>query len=314
MEVRHYKQGDEDAILELFRLSFGKELSKEVWSWRYDNNPFYDKKIISLMWDGEVLAGHYAISPVEIKHNGNIYLTALSMTTMTHPSYRGKGIFPILAKSVYDKAFNNHSVSLIWGFPNNNSHYGFVKKLNWADYLHIPMLSLSNFDRLGAVQIEGFEIDDFSNWNLEAKITSSSGYMGINKTSRYMNWRFIENPTTKYAAFSLGKDSGEFLIYKKYINTSSQNKEVDIVDFNIIPDKNTTFQYINQLLARLQGEKIEKVNIWVPLNSLNYQFFELIGFTPGEPVTYFGGLENPKRNSGLQPSNWSFSMCYSDVF
>lgn len=97
MEIRDYKPGDEKQILKLFEYSFGKKLPEEYWHWRFIDNP--QKQImIKLMWDKEILAGHYAVSPIEMIVHGEKILTALSMTTMTHPDYIGKGIFTQLAK------------------------------------------------------------------------------------------------------------------------------------------------------------------------------------------------------------------------
>jgi len=93
MEVKKYQPGDETKIIQLFNLCFNQEMSLEVWNWRFLNNPFTKEIFVHLMWEGEDLVGHYAVSPVNMLVNGEELKTALSMTTMTHPDYGGEGNF-----------------------------------------------------------------------------------------------------------------------------------------------------------------------------------------------------------------------------
>ena len=126
MEIRGYQAGDEEKIYELFKMAFKKEIVPDFWKWRFLDNPFHKEPFIDLMWDGDTLAGHYAVSPIGMKVNGESVLTALSMTTMTNPNYGGQGIFPKLADSIYKK-LTDVNVQYVWGFPNMNSHYSFIK-------------------------------------------------------------------------------------------------------------------------------------------------------------------------------------------
>ena len=98
MEIRPFSPGDEVHILNLFEASFGKKMSPMFWDWRYRANPFISNIMIHMMWDDEVLAGHYAVSPVQMLVEGNSQMTALSMTTMTHPAYSGRSTFIVPLK------------------------------------------------------------------------------------------------------------------------------------------------------------------------------------------------------------------------
>ena len=93
-------------------------MSLDFWNWRFRENPFSDKEMISLMWDNDTLAGHYAVSPAAMIFDQQPALTALSMTTMTHPEYGGRGIFTQLANHLYDEIYREHQVKMVWGFPN----------------------------------------------------------------------------------------------------------------------------------------------------------------------------------------------------
>jgi Acetyltransferase (GNAT) domain len=78
-------------------------------------------------------AAFYGVYPCFVNYNGRIILAAQSGDTMTHPAYQGKGLFIKLALMTYDYVKNN-GVKFVFGFPNENSYYGFVKKLNWQHF------------------------------------------------------------------------------------------------------------------------------------------------------------------------------------
>ena len=132
LTIKSYEEGDENDILDLFETVFKQKLNIENWRWRFRDNPA-GKHFIKLMWDKDKLVGHYAISPTIMRVDEQDVFTALSLTTMTHPDYAGKGIFKQLSSSLYEDLENNYNCKAIWGFPNNNSHYGFVKRLDWSN-------------------------------------------------------------------------------------------------------------------------------------------------------------------------------------
>ena len=140
MDVRAYAPGDEAAILRLFDRSFGKPLPEAFWRWRFLDDP-HGAPMIELAWDGDVLAAHYAVSPTSIAVEGERRVASLSMTTMTDPDYRGHGLFGQLATRLYERLAGVGHVA-VFGFPNAQSHRGFIRDLGWQDVHEIPMLRL----------------------------------------------------------------------------------------------------------------------------------------------------------------------------
>ncbi len=116
-------------ILELFELSFGSTLNEDVWQWAYIDNVFGDP-IVSLYYEDSLLVGHYAVIPYFLKSEEQICKAVLSMTTMVHPNFRGRGFFTSQAQEVYDVC-KERNFDLVFGFPNKNSTHGFEKKLDW---------------------------------------------------------------------------------------------------------------------------------------------------------------------------------------
>ena len=317
MEIRQYKDGDEYSILDLFLKSFGKPLSLDIWNWRYANNPFTEEKMIYLMWDDDVLAGHYAISPVEMNIFGSINLTGLSMTTMTHPDYGGKGIFTNLAGELYRFVSQKYGVEAVWGFPNLNSHYGFIKKLEWKDIAVVHNLSLyySNNLKIGLHDYYvGKSIED-----VHVNKLNNNTKVSVNKTKDYLQWRYFTNPSNKYFVLEV-EDQSEwnFVVIKVFDSFNVKGKkEIDVLEIGVGDDINSIRNVISAIMKFCHDNKLDwlRFNIWMAIFDSRHSLLERLGFVLDSPLTMLGYRA---FTNGVTPmenfSNWDISMGASDVY
>ncbi len=285
------------------------------------NNPV-SKPMIKLMWDGETLAGHYAVSPVELIVNGDVSLTSLSMTTMTHPDYAGRGIFTTLAESLYKTIQEKFNVTAVWGFPNRNSHYGFIKNLKWKDLAAIPTLKLEvESFRRGSDEnievIENFTTSHYSSFlsNLRKDVVS------VNRTKEYLEWRYVNNPSNKYIIFEVDvEDERYYAVAKTFLTSTSLDKvtEIDIVELCVPTDVELIRSLVSKVLSYYEAKNttmITSVNLWLSQNDPKYIMAEKLGFTMEKPITYFGirSLESKEKHFETI-HNWQFSMGDSDIY
>jgi GNAT superfamily N-acetyltransferase len=75
----------------------------------------------------------YGVYPCLIEFQGKKYLVAQSGDTMTHSKHVGKGLFTKLAQKTYEYCKEN-GFHLVFGFPNENSFPGFIKRLGWSHF------------------------------------------------------------------------------------------------------------------------------------------------------------------------------------
>lgn len=126
-ELLSYYEG----ISSLFDSSFGKPLDRELWTWAYQNNPFGEPIVSIAVCDGKVV-GHYAVIAMDLENENSKLKGYLSMTTMVDVEYRKLGLFKTLAEMVYERIENLKDPAVVFGFPNDNSTPGFIKKLGWT--------------------------------------------------------------------------------------------------------------------------------------------------------------------------------------
>lgn len=315
MRITDYKEGDEIQILALFKLAFKKEMSMEFWNWRYKQNPYDSDLKIKLMWDGDLLVGHYAVSPLYLKINNQICHAAISMTTMTHPNYMGKGIFKTLATELYNDLEINSDYRLIWGFPNTNSHYAFIKNLNWLDINSIPMLTLSdsNFEKFNQIEYQIINLFTEEHANILNSMNHDTE-TSVYKSVEYLNWRYIANPSYTYYSVSAKTDPKSFIIFKIY--NSNNNFEIDILEIGSLTFEDSFIKLIEAILSYTKHNnlKINNINLWWSIFNRNYQTIEKLNFTMNTPITYLAYRPLKSLKSDIQHNKWQFSLGDSDVF
>ena len=305
-----------DEILALFKDTFNREMSLDYWEWRYDKGPI-DEKYIKLMWAGKKLVGHYAIFPVYLRLNNEILKTGFSMTTMTSPLYRGKGIFITLARSLYEDNFNN--LNIIWGFPNENSIHGFRKYLGWKYLSDINMLllKLDEFKNVKSNKFDNIVETDYFNKDYNDLIYSMSEKYKVivNKDSSYFNWRYFSNPINKYYLYEYREDNELIGYCVCKLFKIDKHLEGDIVD--IFCNNEESFK----LIVFYSLQKMKKLgciyaNTW--MMDIKYrQILYNIGFQETNRITHFGlklNSDNPNNETLLDFKNWYITMGDSDVF
>lgn len=314
LKSRSYRLGEEDKILKLFADSFGQALQKDVWSWRFQDNPA-GPGIIELSWDDEVLAAHYAVTPVILSINGADYLSGLSGTTMTHPHYRGRGLFPLLAEHTYTR-MNQSGFVMIWGFPNALSHRGFVRYLGWQDIHEIPVfrLLLSKMPSIPSPSPRVVELSSFDSRfdQLWDQVRSEYGVIA-RRDFHQLRWRYQQNPSEHYRilAYIDNQDLLGYAVFKRY------RKEVQVVDILTHATLNIGMPLFFTVIQLALEESAASVGLWLNASHPLHLALEKVGFRNSEPITYFGGKLLPSDPLGtdiVDYRNWYLTMGDSDVF
>jgi hypothetical protein len=314
MIIKDYKPGDENAILELFELVFGKPMSAKYWNWRFNKNPL-NKIMIKLMWDDSKLVGHYAVSPVMLDYEKQYVLTGLSMTTMTHPDYAGRGIFQQLSENLYKDISTKDNVTAVWGFPNNNSHRGFIKNLAWKDLTTMPMM-FCNTQKLKAKENADItQLNQFTDVHANIYVDCFSNYkIKVKRDTNFLTWRYIDNPENDYYIIEIEKGEKGFVVCKEYMtDNAEEKKQIDIIDWCVPNNEDLTKNIMQHLVYLFPSEKYSQYNIWMPIQDERHLYFEKLGFVNSLPITYWGVCMF-KNDVFTNANDWWIQLGDSDVY
>ncbi|PWF48925.1 GNAT family N-acetyltransferase [Massilia glaciei] len=294
----------------LFLTSFGRAIAPGYLDWRYCDND-QERQLFALERGGAGLAASYSAFPVELEWNGKRYSSAMSMTTMTHPAWRGKGLFPKLAGELYAEAARQ-GVAAIWGFPNNSSHPAFVGKLGWSDIYEIPTMALA----LGAIDAQQFALDGAvardDQFSLDYTDLPSDGLIRVRRTPAYLRWRYARNPVNDYQTYVLAPNGivSSFVVTKKY------GDGVDLVDIQG-RDPRETALLLSHIVKSSHAAGMRQLSCWAPAHHAVHLLLARLGFENTAPVTYFGArrlIAAALPDGWSDYKNWYVQMGDSDVF
>ncbi len=119
--IRPFEEGDEEGVLSLWRAAFGREFPRDVWRWKYMDNPFGRLFMLCVTEDGLPVAA-YASLPYRARWNGRDVLLAHPVDSMSHPEYRGsvggrKGLFVRTVHRFLDVYAGPDAAVFVYGFP-----------------------------------------------------------------------------------------------------------------------------------------------------------------------------------------------------
>lgn len=208
-------------ILSLFKEAFGSELSGALWDWAYQQNPA-GAAYVSLCFDGDNLAGHYAVIPIILENEGKPVKGALSMTTMVGKNYQGKGLFTQQAEKVYN-TLKADDTRMVIGFPNKNSAPGFKKRLAWQVMDHSRVVKLTGQDIKSNPQIR--------------EMLCREGAFSLNLSEEYLQWR-LKKPASAYTKVNDGLIIKAFEGMQDIVYLTTQGIDAldDVAEYNIFID------------------------------------------------------------------------------
>jgi GNAT superfamily N-acetyltransferase len=134
--VREAGPGDFGLIRDLYRAVRGANRPEAYDRWRYLASP-YGSAPGTLAVAGDRAVGFYVLWPAPLAVGASEIAGAQSMDTMTHPDFRGQGIFVALAQACFEIA-RGRGMRLLYGFPNRESFPGFVRRLDWTHAGDVP--------------------------------------------------------------------------------------------------------------------------------------------------------------------------------
>lgn len=303
-----------DAFARLFEICFDRRADTAALAWRYLDTPDGDALYVNLaIEDGEMVA-NYSASPFTLRTPRGAAPALLSMTTMTHPRCKGRGLFPTLAEELYAAAADA-GCAIVMGFPNPVSHLPFVEKLGWSDVYEIPTFTLV-VDPAVAVAGDAAVRDDAFALALEEPAWLSGLFRGDRRRER-LQWRFADNPAHRYQRWCLVEHGRAH----SHVVTKRFGEQLDVVDF-VPRDADAAASLLGAVLAFAAANGATQLNAWLPPHAPHRRRLERLGFRPGGPVTYFGlrrlhgvAADADAGDAALRDHrNWFIQMSDSDVY
>lgn len=351
--VRTYKEGDEMGILDLWKAVYpDREYDWEKWlrwwHWLYKENPA-GQCWICMANDGGKIAGQTAVIPIVIKIGTMNVLSSQEVDAMTHPDYRGQGMYKCLALRAYSEAAKS-GVHTRFQFPNDASYPIGTKKLDWIKmpnmnimlkvfnwnsalklkvnnlYLRIIIATVARiiFNKIifrthRLPVIDGLTITKIKSWDdrvdkLWANVSSQYQIMVVRDKS-YLNWRYSA-PDVNYSIFAAEK-TGEICGYLVLQHTIQRGLKISHI-FDLIAQSEDIMQYlVAKAVEECQQKGIDIIRYPLIANKIYHRIlknngFIFIPFLKGGHFCTYTVSKSISREFISNPRNWLVQIGDSD--
>lgn len=216
-------------LVNLFSAAFRREMSEELWRWKYVQNPLssLDSEVVVAL-DGAEIVGARPFMIAKMWLGDKEAKVAQHCDTMVHPNYQRRGIFNKMGKFSLSY-LRDRGFALSYGFPGPLSRRGFLSQGYQVLVTKETVFRVINANRLFSSQVENrllgksiaffyngfekfkrknqpkrtdlfqFEVREKVNGEME-EVYSLRGKSKIDlvREKNYLQWRFDCQPEHKY--------------------------------------------------------------------------------------------------------------------
>lgn len=218
--TRAYRDGDEQAILDLFNRSFPHApRSPEHFRWKYRDNPFGSERISLTFDETGRLVGHYCGYGVPFRIFGRDHLAHQIGDTMTDVSVRhiGRGPTSVLGQTAlhFYANFCEGQVAFNYGFNVANIQKFSLRFLR-SDRVEpvtyrVRDLRARPLARIPRVQrwLRGYQLEVVKEvdreWDAFFDRVENDYRFLVRRDSRYVRWRYLDCPDVPYIVVAIRK-------------------------------------------------------------------------------------------------------------
>ena len=236
---RTYQEGDEEGFLSLFKEVFGHDLTMEVWEWKYRLAPGGGPRMAVAQEPGGKIVAAYNVVSLPALIRGEQGTLGQCVDIMVHQRHRGKFMRQgVLLKTFqqFCQSYKDKGVNFLYGFPGRR-HWVLGQRTGiYQGGGQVPFfkrdarrqgLSTRLMYSFRPLPKEMLPLVDVL-WERNQGGFSTS----VVRDSRYVDWRFFNNPRWSYALYLLKRRGGEEL---GWCAIKAVDGETLLVDF-VVPE------------------------------------------------------------------------------
>jgi len=279
-------QKDEELVLSLWEAAFQNQIKASLWQWKYIDNPYDTTIILCKNTRGEPVVFYGGIPFASTCHGRSVKMIHLS-DIMSHPDYRGSGVFIHTANAYFDTFGNRDDVAVMYGFPGK---YHFDIGVKYLQYSHLgkgAAFLTGKVDMIkkmtpspGTLTRAHEANEDFDNlWQTLKKVYPFT----VVRDKAYLKWRFFNHPAKNYEIWCLenrGKNN-----YCGYMVLNLEGEKAIIVDMLLPDSKNLVADMAGSVALMMEKRGFTTMETWLPETHFLVTLLKSAGFEQNpEPI------------------------------
>jgi hypothetical protein len=317
--IRKFRENDEKKVLELWKFTFDQEMNQALWRWKYFDNPYPQALLLCESEKEEILALYGGI-PFRGSRDGKAVVIVQLMDIMSHPDFRGKGLFARTGKAFFEIFCKKNSAEILYGFP-GKFHFELGKRIlgyapleSGVAYLKAETGALASKKSPSLLSIKRTENPGEQFDRLWEKCRRDYPYAVV-RQSEFLRWRFLKHPEKKYEIFCLkGMFSEEI---EGYAVLHLKKDVAILVDVLFPKSEKKTAVFFSKIAHMLRSRGILLIETWLPGNHFLKTAVMAAGFEEyDEPLGIFSTIKTFDHSPDTDwiNNNLFYTMADSDLF
>lgn len=301
--IRKYDpERDEQKVLKLWQAAFNNQIPQSLWQWKYMENPYRTAIMICENAD-EIPVVFYGGIPFASSCRGRQIVMIHLSDIMSHPAYRGSGLFIHTANAYFDAFGSVDDICIMYGFP-GKFHFDIgAKYLQYsplgggAAFFKAESKTVKHFKNMISGTIALFPSSDPC-FDYIWKNLSTIYPLSVVRDSAYISWRYINHPVKKYEvwcykglfhkqwqAFVVLQINEDNVLLNDGTASIIKVQKAVIVDM-LMPNSDQIFRsFMGSVASMLIKRGISTIETWIPEGHFLCSLFSKYGFEKeAEPI------------------------------
>jgi hypothetical protein len=322
--IRPYQESDEDGALSLWHAAFGKEMSHDLWRWKYLANPYGQQMMLCVSETGQPVA-MYAGIPYKAKLRGEEIRFSHLVDNMSHPDFRGvvggrRGLFVQTAEEFFNHYGGPRASVFIYGFPGRRNFLLGIRILQGkelpggASFLRAMTLDLEEKVR----PFRGKIVKIMPPYEIFERPFGMHGELypfAVIRNREFLEWRFGKHPERSYEIWVYRSKFGRQI--KAYAALFLEAMKAYMVDLVASSSVREMGDFMARLGRVLTARGIETIETWLPSGHFLQQSLVNTGFDALEEplgIVPAGRIFDSSLSFDWVAKNIFYTMADGDVF
>jgi len=315
--IRPFEPEDEPGVLALWREAFGRDMSYDIWRWKYRDNPFGRQIMLCLHEDATPVV-MFACLPYPALCQGKRLWVSHAVDNMSHPRFRGtisgrRGLFVRTAEAFFQTYAGPGKSTFVYGFPGQR-HYrlgqlllDYMQLQGGIAYLEAETEKIRCNPKMFSGRLRTVKPDHTAFDRIMRRAAREYSFC-VQRDAKFMHWRFGLHPECTYELWMLFSFAA--LRPKGFVAFRVQGDHADAVDMLLNPDLLEVRDFWSRLAHKLARRGIRKIRTWLPGNHILTQHLCACGFVlKPEPFGFVPSAVGKTFYSDL-PFDW----CTENIF
>ena len=294
IDIRHYRDEDEPAVLELLNVSLGGgpagRRPPEFFEWKHLRNPFGRSYAIVAEREGQMI-GFRTFMRWRFLLDGAPVTAVRAVDTATHPDAQGQGVFTRLTLAALEEL--KFDTDLVFNTPNGKSLPGYMK-MGWRRVMDVPIrvrvrrpVRFAHLVRsrdqegprgvppkVSAPSAAEVLIDDAALGPLLS--AAPAGRLATDRSPEYLRWRYGDAPMLDYRAVSVGHPPEGIALFR--VRPRGRLWETTVAEVLVAPGDVGSAR--RALAAAARAARVDHVTCSLPTGSEGLVAARRAGFLP----------------------------------